>query len=467
MERICWGNANGLVNGLTSLGFCKHKHKEEDGMQYMMEKYSNGLTFMAYNMPNTHSITIALFIKGGVNWESAKQRGITHFVEHLCFRRSNGFVQSDFYKRIELTGGFLRGTTYRDHVRFEMSVHPIFFKEAIDIICGVFADNFWTIKDIQKEKEVVAREIERDGYSFEKGLLNRFFTPDGRRKPIMGSLANLRRFAKKEIEAWKRRLFLPANSCFIITGPLQHMDLNYPKYKLSALENANNIINVGFTPKNFLSRSSTDDHIYYDDSSIAQIGLLFDLDKSKIRSFEADFLMNVMAAGLTSQLLMLLREELGILYEIPSGWNFCDFGGCMYFAFEVEHCNLDLLMSKLIQQFSAAKSELDKTSFECTQAYFKFGQSSLQDMPAEFARTLGESIFLYNDFFDSVESYIEKYQTVTYEKLCNVSSTVFSASNMSITVVTDSEGQDVRNLKKKMRIFREALDETTNSGPRL
>ena len=137
----------------------------------------------------------------------------------------------------------------------------------------------------------------------------------------------------------------------------------------------------------------------------------------------------------------------------------------MHFAFEVEHCNLDLLMSKIIQQFSAAKSELDKTSFECTQAYFKFGQSALQDMPVEYARILGESIFLYNDFFDSVESYIEKYQTVTYEKLCNVSSTVFSASNKSITVVTDSEGQDVRNLKKKMRIFREALDETTNSGP--
>lgn len=273
-------------------------------MEHITEKYSNGLALMAYDMPNTHSITIALFIKGGVNWESAEQKGITHFIEHLCFRRSDGFCQSDFYKKIERTGGFLRGATYRDHLRFEMSINPIFFKEAIDIVCGVFAENFWTMEDIQKEKEVITREIELSGYSFEKGLLNRFFSSDGRRKPIMESLANLKRFTKKELVIWKRRLFSPANSCLIITGPLQRVDLSYAKHKVNALENAVNIMNVGLVPKNFLSRSGSDDHVYYDDNFVTQVGLVFDLDKNKIMSFEADMLMNVMAAGLTSPLLI-------------------------------------------------------------------------------------------------------------------------------------------------------------------
>lgn len=119
-------------------------------------------------------------------------------------------------------------------------------------------------------------------------------------------------------------------------------------------------------------------------------------------------------------------------------------------------------MSKITEQFSTAKFQLDNTAFECTQAYFKFGQFALLDMPAEFARIMGERIFLYENSFDSVESYMEKYQTVTYERLCKVSSTVFSASNMSITVVTDSEEQDIRKLKKRIGVFRKALDETSH-----
>jgi predicted Zn-dependent peptidase len=265
--------------------------------EFYNEILDNGMTLIAYPMPSAHSATIMLYLKGGAYWETKKETGVTHMVEHLCFRRCDGLAQSDFYRRVGEIGGFLDGCTYRDHVVFSINVHPSFVKEAMEIITSLFSENRWTRDDIRREKEVVIRQIEGEYYSFQDNVFNTYFTPDGNSKPIMGSVTGVRKLAKPELETWKARLFRPADSGLILTGSFCESDLDTAKKLFAGLRNDSDPeVREQPLPRNFLHRSGEDDSLRRDDYHTTEIGLMFDIDKSKT-SFELDLIRSAVSSG--------------------------------------------------------------------------------------------------------------------------------------------------------------------------
>lgn len=65
---------------------------------------ANGVVVKACAMPDTHCVTLLLALKGSAAWEPFAQKGITHLVEHLCFRRAGGASRDEvlmnvFYKK--------------------------------------------------------------------------------------------------------------------------------------------------------------------------------------------------------------------------------------------------------------------------------------------------------------------------------------------------------------------------------
>ena len=85
---------------------------------------NNGLTVFFYQMSNTHSVTISLYVKAGSVYEEVE--GTTHLLEHLHFRKLGKFTQEELYYEMECMGSSLRAAAYRDFMKFSMlSLSPI------------------------------------------------------------------------------------------------------------------------------------------------------------------------------------------------------------------------------------------------------------------------------------------------------------------------------------------------------
>lgn len=61
--------------------------KECIAMNDTQDRLGNGIQIFTCALPDAHSVTLLLRLGGGAAWEAASQKGITHLVEHLCFRR--------------------------------------------------------------------------------------------------------------------------------------------------------------------------------------------------------------------------------------------------------------------------------------------------------------------------------------------------------------------------------------------
>lgn len=81
-------------------------------------KLDNGLTVLFHQMPNTHSVTVGLYVKAGCLYENEHHIGITHLLEHLHFRKLGVLSQKELYYKMECIGSTLRAATYRDFLKF-------------------------------------------------------------------------------------------------------------------------------------------------------------------------------------------------------------------------------------------------------------------------------------------------------------------------------------------------------------
>ena len=87
----------------------------------------NGIRLVYYRMENVHSAVLSLCFK--THDMEEKPCGTAHMTEHMFFRRANSLCQQELYHMAEEIGSEMRGTTYKDMMRFSMKVRPMYFRK--------------------------------------------------------------------------------------------------------------------------------------------------------------------------------------------------------------------------------------------------------------------------------------------------------------------------------------------------
>src|SRR2546426_10535479 len=119
---------------------------------------SNGLRVVTVELPHLHVGMIAAYVRAGSRHEDPSRNGVSHFLEHLFFRGSEGYPDGRTLNAlVEDCGGSLNGVTTRDHGYYFSPVHP----RKIDVPLAVLGDMLARplFKEIELEREVILEEI--------------------------------------------------------------------------------------------------------------------------------------------------------------------------------------------------------------------------------------------------------------------------------------------------------------------
>ena len=77
---------------------------------YQKSTLDNGLRILTSTMPQTRSVSVSFFIGTGSRYETDSHAGVSHFIEHLCFRgTAKRPTARDISTAIEGVGGILNG----------------------------------------------------------------------------------------------------------------------------------------------------------------------------------------------------------------------------------------------------------------------------------------------------------------------------------------------------------------------
>ena len=119
---------------------------------------SCGLPVVLVPRPALHRASIALFLRVGSRYETAKDNGISHFLEHMMYRGTPSLASSHAQAlAFERLGGMLYAATATDHGLMALSLPPETLERALPLLGEVLTSP--RMSSIDVERRIVGEEI--------------------------------------------------------------------------------------------------------------------------------------------------------------------------------------------------------------------------------------------------------------------------------------------------------------------
>ena len=325
---------------------------------YQKTILDNGLRVVTATMPHTPSVTVSFFIGTGSRYETDEQAGISHFIEHLCFK---GTAQRPTAKEISMAiegvGGIINGATDKELTVYWCKVAQPHFPTAIDVLTDIIVNPRFDPEDINKERQVIIEEINmsRDSPPQRAAeLIDELLWPGhplGR--DIAGDKTSVATITRDMLLAYRASQYQPANTVVAIAGNIQHEAMVAAVSQATANWTSHHP-HPEFTPYHHQPGKRL--AIETRDTEQVQICLgLPGLPLLHPRRFTLDLLNVILGEGMSSRLFSEIRDRRGLVYSISSSVDHFLDTGALVISAGVETKNLKVAIGAILAELAKLK----------------------------------------------------------------------------------------------------------------
>lgn len=185
----------------------------------------NGLEVITIKK-DTQIAAINIGVKVGALYENIKEKGISHFIEHVLFKGTKNRSDEELNEELEALGGEYNAYTDYDATVYTISCLMEEFKNAIELIADMIMHPKFDEDEIEKERGVILSEIKTskddiEDFSFKN--VNRIaFSNSPLKYDVTGLEENVSKFPRKEIFSYYNRYYTSGNSIITMVSSLSH-----------------------------------------------------------------------------------------------------------------------------------------------------------------------------------------------------------------------------------------------------
>ena len=402
----------------------------------------NGMTLLCWHQPYLRGLEMGLYLKGGSIYETEETQGISHLLEHLCFRGLGGLNHEMLQRTLNRFGADLEGMTTAEAIVFRLTSLPRFFDGMLDLFSLFFARTPWTPEDIAKEKEIVIRQIEQSEEDFDE-LVDRAWreTPSGV-FPRMGSVEAIQALDEATIWNWQQLIFQPQNACLVITGNFSTGMEQTAIETLSALTNYTSEPPFEqHVPMGFCNRDEGSDCIVdsADPESQAQVHIAFDIDEDNVFPLAARIVDAITAGNDDSLLFQTLREEEALVAEIESYIQEMGRFHRLVIRYDVRQEKLCESLRKVFMYLHRLSMYVRPIRLNQVRSHFTVGSALTQDNVSEMNELAGWAWVAGDPSRADLDAQSSQLNDLSAEELLDAAQTIFRPENLTISVERDPE----------------------------
>lgn len=193
---------------------------------YDRDVLPNGLRVVTIATPHLHTAMVAVYVRAGSRHETPENNGVSHFLEHMFFRGSEGYPDTvQMNALVEDVGGNLNGVTTRDHGYYYTPVHPAHVDTALEVIGDMLTRPL--LGDMEIERHVILEEmldeVDEAGNDIDVDNLARMevFRDHPMGLKIAGTRHSVSRLQKAQLEAHLERYYVAQNLVVAVSGPVR------------------------------------------------------------------------------------------------------------------------------------------------------------------------------------------------------------------------------------------------------
>jgi predicted Zn-dependent peptidase len=404
---------------------------------YQKTILENGLRLVTETMPHTRSVSLSFFLGIGSRYETEKQAGISHFIEHMCFKGTPRRPTSiEVATVIEGVGGMFNAGTDKELTMYWCKVARPHFGKALDVLVDILTCSLFDAGEMEKERQVIIEEIKMSVDSPAQRvsmLIDELMWPGhplGR--DIAGSKESVGALSRKMMLDYTDAWYRPDNAVLAIAGNLRHDEM------VEAVGNAvkgweKKLPRGGFKPyRGKIGRRAL---IENRDTEQTQLCLaLPGLSMLNPDRFKLDLLNVILGEGMSSRLFTVIRDKLGLAYSIQSyGEHFRD-TGVMLVSAGVDAKNLPVAIRAILAELLRLQEPIPEAELAKAKEIFKGRISLRMEDSRNVSGWLGGQEVLTGKIL-TVDEVLAAVDAISAEELQQIAKAVILPEQMRLAVV--------------------------------
>lgn len=284
-----------------------------------IHKLSNGLKLISIKK-NSQLAALHIGVKVGSIYEQSKDRGISHFIEHMLFKGTNTFNNEELNDYLEQRGGEYNAYTDYSCTVYSITALAEELEPSIKVLADMMQNSIFPEKEIDRERGVILAELRTskddiEDYSFKRA--NEIaFAKSPLRYDTLGEEKTVKKFKRDQIIEYYKKYYVPNNSVISIVSPLDHKEIlnivekYFSTWQERELKEEKAIIEDNICIKEFSYKKDIEQ------STIIYVFTFHGLNKQEELALK--ILNHKFGESANSILFRELREEKGLAYDVYS-----------------------------------------------------------------------------------------------------------------------------------------------------
>ncbi|MCC6748812.1 MAG: insulinase family protein [Deltaproteobacteria bacterium] len=191
----------------------------------MLRTLDNGLRVVLLESRGAPVVAAQVWVNVGSADAGDGPSGLAHVLEHMVFKGTKRRAAGDAAREIEAAGGDFNAWTSFDQTVFHVVMASRFFGKGLEVLADAVLDARIDAEALDKELKVILEEIKEGedapGRVLSQELFATAFRRHPYRLPVIGRAEQLRKLTAREVAAFHRRHYTPANMTLVLVGDFE------------------------------------------------------------------------------------------------------------------------------------------------------------------------------------------------------------------------------------------------------
>ncbi len=312
-------------------------------------------------MRDNPTITMLVMVEAGSKYETKKINGLSHFLEHMCFKGTEKRPSaSDISRELDSIGAQYNAFTGQEYTGYYAKSDARHLDRVLDVVSDMYLNPIFKQEEIEKEKGVICEEINmyedqpmRDVQNLWMKLL---YGDQPAGWDIAGTKEIVRSLKRDDFVSYRKAHYVPSATTVIVAGGIQEVKLwksiedRFGSLELEKKSGKIATKDSQSKPKVAIKFKETDQtHVVLGVRSFDVYNKL----NSKLR-----LLTGVLSGGMSSRLFHKLRDEMGVCYYVRAENDPYTDHGAFQVSAGVDNKRVKEVIKAVLDELSRLKNEL-------------------------------------------------------------------------------------------------------------
>lgn len=398
---------------------------------------NNGLRLVMAPKADSLTTTLLVLVEAGSKYETREINGISHFLEHLCFKGTKKRPKNiDIASELDSLGASYNAFTGMEYTGYFAKVLPKHTEKIMEIISDIYLNPVFNPEEINKERGVIIEEINMYEDLPMRRVQDIFTTLLYGDQPagwdIIGKKEIIQKLTCEDFMKYRDSHYLAQSTVVVAAGAFEEekiielIENSFLPIKSGEKINKIKTTEYQVKPEVLLKHKKSDQtHLV--------VGVrAFDIFDS--RRFTLYLLTDILGGGMSSRLFQKIRAEMGAAYYISAEADLFTDHGYLSVSAGVDHNKLETVLEVILEEFKKITKEISDKELQTAKDHL-IGQLTLGLETSDgLANFYGGQEILKREIIE-LKELMGKIQAIKKEEIIAVGKEIFQNQKLNLALI--------------------------------